>query len=76
MSGRSPTKMIRYTTFAGTIARIKPFPGGYSVVIAARIPAPVRALFSEVSHGGTTEIDWDPKARQAKVVPYWERRHI
>ncbi len=68
--------MIRYTSFAGTLARIEPFPGGYAVVRAARIPAPVRAVFREVHHGGTTEIDWDPKARKAKVVPYWERRHI
>ncbi len=68
--------MIRYTTFAGIIARIKPFPGGYAVETAARIPAPVRVLFRQVNHGGTTEIDWDPRTREAKVVPYWERRHI
>lgn len=68
--------MTRYTSFAGTIARIKPFPGGYAIVTAARVPAPVRATFKQVHFGGTTEVDWDPKAREAKLVPYWERRHV
>lgn len=68
--------MIRYTSFAGSIARIKPFPGGYAIESAARVPAPVSAVFKKVHFGGTTEVDWDPKAREAKVVPLWERRHI
>ena len=67
--------MIRYTSFGGSIGRISPFPGGYSVSHAKRIPAPVRELFARTSFGGTTEIDWDPKARAAKLVPLWERRH-
>jgi hypothetical protein len=67
--------MTRYTSFADTIARIKPFAGGYAVVTAARIPEPVRAVFREVHRGGVTEVDFDPKTRQATLVPYWERRH-
>ena len=47
-----------------------------AIVQAARVPAPVRAVFRSVHHGGTTEVDWEPKARQAKLVPYWERRHV
>lgn len=39
--------MTRYTSFAGTIARIQPFPGGYAIVTAARVPAPVRATFKQ-----------------------------
>lgn len=67
--------MIRYTSFAGTIARMSPLPGGYAIVIAARVPAPVRAVFREVHFGGTTEVDWEPKSRKATLVPYWERKH-
>jgi hypothetical protein len=73
--------MIRYTSFAGSIARITPLtnmghPTGYSIVEAARVPAPVRAVFTEVHKCGNTEVDWDPKARAAKLVPYWERYRI
>jgi len=68
--------MTRYTSFAGTIARIEPLPFGYAIVTAARVPAPVRAVFKRVDFGGVAEVDWDPKAREAKIVPYWERRHV
>lgn len=69
--------MTRYTSFAGTIARIKPWGfGQYAIVTAARVPEPVRTLFKQVHFGGTTEIDWDTKKREAKLVPYWERRHV
>ncbi len=69
--------MIRYTSFASTIKRIKPFGyGQYAIVTAARVPAPVKAVFKQVHFGGITEVDWDPKTREAKLVPYWERRHM
>ena len=35
-----------------------------------------RATFRAAHFGGTTEVDWDPKTREAKLVPYWERRHV
>ena len=68
--------MTRYTSFAGSIARIKPFYGGYAIVEAARVPEPVRAIFRKVHSGGSTEVSWDSKTREATLVPYWERRHI
>ncbi len=69
--------MIRYTSFAGTIARIEPLGyGGYAIVTATRVPAPVRATLKRAHFGGITEVDWDPKTREAKIAPYWERRHM
>ncbi len=69
----------RYTSFADSIARIVPIPGswgGYAIVQPKRVPEPVRAVFREVHKCGVTEVDFDNKTREVKVVPYWERRHI
>ena len=64
--------MIRYTSFAGSIARIVPNEFGYSIIEAKRVPEPVRVLFG-APVCGVREVDWDDKTRTAKVVPYWER---
>lgn len=66
--------MTRYTSFAGSISRITPLGiGGYHIEQAARVPAPVQAVFRQVHKSGITEVDWDSKTREAKLVPYWER---
>ena len=66
--------MTRYTSFAGSIGRIKPLGiGGNSIEIAARVPEPVAAIFRTVTKSGVTEVEWDNKTREAKLVPYWER---
>ncbi len=66
--------MTRYMSFAGSIGRIKPLGfGGYSIETAARVPEPVAAIFRTVHKGGVTEVDWDNKTREAKLVPLWER---
>lgn len=66
--------MTRYTSFAGSIGRIKLLGfGGYSIETAARVPAPVAVIFKTVHKSGVTEVDWDPKTREAKLVPMWER---
>jgi len=68
--------MTRYTSFAGSIRRLVPHGYYYAIVMPKRVPAPVRALFTEVYRCGVMEVDFDSKTREAKVVPYWERRHI
>jgi len=68
--------MTRYTSLAHHIGRITPLGyGGYAIEQAARVPQPVRAVFRKVGHLGVTEVDWDPKTREAKLVPLWDRRH-
>jgi hypothetical protein len=66
--------MARYTSFAGSIGRIRPLGiGGYCIEQAARVPEPVAVIFRTVHKDSVTEVDWDHKTREAKLVPYWER---
>lgn len=66
--------MTRYTSFAGSIGRIKPLGfGGYSIEQAARVPEPVAVIFRTVHKSGITEVEWDNKTREAKLVPPWEK---
>lgn len=67
--------MTRYTSFAGSIARIIPHETGYSIIEPKDVPEPVRALF-EAPVCGVREVDWDNKTRTATLVPYWERIRI
>jgi len=66
--------MARYTSFAGSIGRIKPLGfGGYAIETAARVPEPVAVIFRDVHKCGITEVEWNAKTREAKIVPLWER---
>lgn len=63
---------IRYIGTERHIDRIESHGyGGHSMWTPKRIPAAVREAFAGLRHG-RHEVEYDPKTRRAKVLPYWD----
>lgn len=63
---------IRYIGTERSIDRIESQGwGSHSIWTPKRVPCAVRQAFAGLRHG-RHEVEFDPKTRVAKVLPYWE----
>ena len=67
---------LRYTGTERHIDRIESQGfGGHSIWTPKRIPRAVREAFKGL-RVGRSEVEFDPKTRTAKVLPYWDMWRI